>query len=113
MIVRRAIQNDSVVAGKSISSNTCLLLWKICILFVVLMNFVTGGGAIEMEISKCLRDHSRLVAGKQQALIAAAARAFEIIPRQLCDNAGLDSINMLNKLRQKHHTDSEYSFIYY
>lgn len=63
-----------------------------------------------MEISKCLRDHSRQVAGKQQALIAAAARAFEIIPRQLCDNAGLDSINMLNKLRQKHHTDSKYIF---
>eukprot|EP00051_Salpingoeca_urceolata_P032111 m.14327 g.14327 ORF g.14327 m.14327 type:complete len:551 (+) comp4776_c0_seq1:174-1826(+) len=75
MIVRRAIKNDSVVAG---------------------------GGAIEMELSKYLRDHSRSIHGKQQLLIAAVAKAFEIIPRQLCDNAGFDSTSVLNKLRHKH-----------
>jgi len=75
MIVRRAIKNDAVVAG---------------------------GGAIEMELSKILRDHSRSIAGKEQLIFAAMARAFEIIPRQLCDNAGFDATNILNKLRQKH-----------
>jgi len=30
------------------------------------------------------------------------AKALEIIPRQLCDNAGFDATNVLNKLRQKH-----------
>merc|ERR1712066_635713 len=75
MIVRRAIQNDAVVAG---------------------------GGAIEMELSRILRDHSRTILGKEQLIFAAMARAFEIIPRQLCDNAGFDATNILNKLRQKH-----------
>jgi len=75
MIVRRAIKNDSVVAG---------------------------GGAIEMALSKYLRDHSRTVSGKQQLIIAAYAKALEIIPRQLCDNAGFDATNILNKLRQRH-----------
>lgn len=75
MIVRRAIKNDAVVAG---------------------------GGAIEMEISKYLRDCSRSVAGKEQLIIAAMAKSLEIIPRQLCDNAGFDATNILNKLRQKH-----------
>jgi T-complex protein 1 subunit eta len=75
MIVRRAIKNDAVVAG---------------------------GGAIEMELSKYLRDHSRSIAGKEQLIFAAMAKAFEIIPRQLCDNAGFDATNILNKLRQKH-----------
>ncbi|CAG9764264.1 unnamed protein product [Ceutorhynchus assimilis] len=75
MIVRRTIQNDAVVAG---------------------------GGAIEMELSKMLRDYSRTIAGKEQLLIAAIAKALEIIPRQLCDNAGFDATNVLNKLRQKH-----------
>lgn len=75
MIVRRAIKNDAVVAG---------------------------GGAIEMELSKHLRDVSRSIAGKEQMLIGAIARALEVIPRQLCDNAGFDSTNILNKLRQKH-----------
>merc|ERR1712083_299321 len=75
MIVRRAIKNDAVVAG---------------------------GGAIEMELSRILRDHSRSIAGKEQLIFAAMARAFEVIPRQLCDNAGFDATNILNKLRQKH-----------
>jgi T-complex protein 1 subunit eta len=75
MIVRRTIKNDAVVAG---------------------------GGAIEMELSKMLRDYSRTIAGKEQLLIGAIAKALEIIPRQLCDNAGFDATNILNKLRQKH-----------
>ncbi|XP_072112896.1 T-complex protein 1 subunit eta [Mobula birostris] len=75
MIVRRAIKNDSVVAG---------------------------GGAIEMEISKYLRDYSRTIPGKAQLLIGAYAKALEVIPRQLCDNAGFDATNILNKLRAKH-----------
>ncbi|XP_022220785.1 T-complex protein 1 subunit eta [Drosophila obscura] len=75
MIVRRTIKHDSVVAG---------------------------GGAIEMELSRLLRDYSRTIAGKEQLLIAAIAKGLEIIPRQLCDNAGFDATNILNKLRQKH-----------
>lgn len=42
---------------------------------------VAGGGAIEMELSKTLRDHSRVIAGKEQLLIGAIARALEVIPR--------------------------------
>jgi len=61
-----------------------------------------GGGAIEMELSKYLRDHSRTIAGKEQLLIGSMAKALEVIPRQLCDNAGFDATNVLNKLRQKH-----------
>lgn len=78
MIVRRAMKNDAVVAG---------------------------GGAIEMELSRYLRDFSRTIPGKEQLLIGAMAKALEIIPRQLCDNAGFDATNILNKLRQKHAQD--------
>ena len=55
-----------------------------------------------MELSKYLRDYSKTVAGKEQLIIAAVAQALEVIPRQLCDNAGFDSMNILNRLRQKH-----------
>ena len=55
-----------------------------------------------MEISKYLREYSRTIAGKQQLIIASYAKALEVIPRQLCDNAGFDATNVLNKLRQKH-----------
>ena len=73
---------------------------------------ILGGGAIEMELSKHLRDYSRTVAGKEQLLVAAFARALEVIPRQLCENAGLDATNILNKLRQKHASGDGEQYIY-
>lgn len=63
---------------------------------------VAGGGAIEMELSKYLREVAKTIAGKEQLIISAVARALEIIPRQLCDNAGFDGIELLNKLRSSH-----------
>lgn len=75
MIVKRAVKHSSIVAG---------------------------GGAIEMELSKYLREYSKTVAGKQQLIIGSFARALEIIPRQLCENAGLDGIELLNVLRSLH-----------
>ena len=50
-MIDRAIKNDAVVAG---------------------------GGAIEMELSKYLRDYSRSIAGKEQLIIAAMAKALEV-----------------------------------
>ena len=64
----------------------------------LLIKIVAGGGAIEMELSKYLRDYSRQIHGKQQLIIAAFAKALEVIPRQLCENAGFDSIELLNRL---------------
>jgi len=82
MIVRRAMKKDRVVAG---------------------------GGAIEMALSSYLREFARSIKGKEQLLIAAYAKALEVIPRQLCDNAGFDATNILNKLRQKHATGSKWA----
>jgi len=65
-------------------------------------NVVGGGGAAEMEVSKFLREHSRSIQGKQQLIINAYAKAFEIIPALISENAGFDSTDILNKLRQKH-----------
>merc|ERR1719352_1157997 len=63
---------------------------------------IAGGGAIEMELSAHLRDHSRTIYGKQQLLIGAYAKALEVIPRQVSSNAGMDPTDVLNKLRMKH-----------
>ncbi|KAK9362943.1 chaperonin Cpn60/TCP-1 family [Lipomyces starkeyi] len=75
MIVKRSVKNNSIVAG---------------------------GGALEMDVSKYLRDYSRTIAGKQQLVVAAFAKALEVIPRQLCDNAGFDATDLLNRLRMRH-----------
>ena len=42
------------------------------------------------------------IPGKLQLVMIAFAKALEVIPRQICDNAGLDSTDILNKLRMKH-----------
>lgn len=69
-----------------------------------LMNpyIVPGGGAIDMQVSKHLREKSKMVVGKEQIFINAFAKALEAIPNQLCENAGLDSNGILTMLRQKH-----------
>jgi len=63
---------------------------------------VAGGGAIEMELSRHLREYTRTITGKHQLIVNAFAKALEVIPKQLCDNSGLDSTDILNQLRQKH-----------
>jgi len=57
---------------------------------------VAGGGAIEMEVSRYLRQYARTIEGKAQLLVNAYAKAFEIIPRQIADNAGHDATDILN-----------------
>ncbi|KIY03228.1 uncharacterized protein Z520_01695 [Fonsecaea multimorphosa CBS 102226] len=76
MIVKRALKNHTIVAG---------------------------GGATEMEISGYLhRFADKNVPHKQQAVVKAFAKALECIPRQLCDNAGFDATDILNRLRVEH-----------
>ncbi|MCJ1279504.1 T-complex protein 1 subunit eta [Puttea exsequens] len=66
-------------------------------------NIVAGGGACEMEISAHLHRSADLsVPRKQQAILKSFAKALEIIPRQLCDNAGYDATNILTQLRVAH-----------
>ncbi|GFY98881.1 TCP-1/cpn60 chaperonin family protein [Actinidia rufa] len=65
-----------------------------------------------MEISRYLRQHARTIAGKSQLFINAYAKALEVIPRQLCDNAGFDATDVLNKLRQKHALQSGEGALY-
>ncbi|TKA70045.1 putative T-complex protein 1 subunit eta [Friedmanniomyces simplex] len=76
MVVKRAIKNTTIVAG---------------------------GGACEMEISAYLHGFAdKNVPHKQQSIIKAFAKALEVIPRQLCDNAGFDATDILNRLRVEH-----------
>ncbi|CCW68898.1 unnamed protein product [Phytomonas sp. Hart1] len=76
-------------------------------------SIVGGGGALEMELSTVLREYSRGIRGKEQMVISGFARALEVIPRQLADNAGHDSTDILNKLRQKHYVCDDNSGRWY
>lgn len=71
---------------------------------------VAGGGAIEMELSKIIREYSseNHIGETEQSVYAAVAVALKIIPRQLCINAGLDATNILEQLSQNHEHDGEF-----
>merc|ERR1711991_38021 len=68
-------------------------------------HIVSGGGASEMEILCHLREASLQIQGKEQLVMQTFAKAFEVVPRQLPENAGFDPTDILNQLRQKHFQD--------
>lgn len=69
---------------------------------IVSQTVVAGGGAVEMHVASVLRQHALTIAGKGQLIYLAFAKALEVIPRQLCDNAGFDPTEVLASLRRHH-----------
>ncbi|ODS37078.1 MAG: thermosome subunit [Candidatus Altiarchaeales archaeon WOR_SM1_86-2] len=63
---------------------------------------VTGGGAVEIELARRLRDYANEVGGREQLAINVFADAIEVIPRTLAESAGMDAIDTLVKLRAEH-----------
>ncbi|MFW6317918.1 MAG: thermosome subunit beta [Halorubrum sp.] len=61
-----------------------------------------GGGAVEVELARRLRDYADSVSGREQLAVEAFADSLELIPRVLAENAGLDSIDLLVDLRAAH-----------
>ncbi|WP_209482881.1 thermosome subunit beta [Halorubrum alkaliphilum] len=66
-----------------------------------------GGGAIEVELARRLRDYADSVSGREQLAVEAFADSLELIPRVLAENAGLDSIDLLVDLRAAHDAGDE------
>lgn len=63
---------------------------------------VAGGGATEMELSRALKEAATEVDGKEQLVMNMFAKSLEAIPKCIADNAGLDSLDVINKLRHRH-----------
>jgi len=65
---------------------------------------VPGGGAIEVALHVHLEKFARNIAGKEQTAIDEYSEALTIIPKILCNNAALDAIDLLSKLKVLHMT---------
>jgi chaperonin GroEL (HSP60 family) len=63
---------------------------------------VTGGGAIEIELSNHLREFAKQVGGKTQLAIEKFADSLESIPLIIAENCGLDAIEILTTLKTLH-----------
>jgi len=63
---------------------------------------VAGAGASEMLMSAAVMLESQKVAGKESIAMEAFARALAKLPTIICDNAGLDSAELVSYIRAEH-----------
>jgi len=67
---------------------------------------VSGGGAIEMELSRRLKTFAKTLGGREQLAVEEFAHSLESIPETLAENAGLDPIDTITDLRRRHEAGS-------
>jgi len=67
-----------------------------------LSSYVYGGGAIEIELARKLRDYAASIGGKEQLAINAFAESLDIIPRTLAESAGKDAVELLVAAKSEH-----------
>ncbi|KAH1084114.1 hypothetical protein J1N35_023875 [Gossypium stocksii] len=63
---------------------------------------VPGAAAAEIELARRLKEFSFKETGLDQYAIAKFAESFELVPRTLAENAGLNPMDMISKLYEKH-----------
>merc|ERR1711920_440704 len=63
---------------------------------------IPGGGAPEMEVSQKVAAWARTVGGANAVCIEHFAEALELIPYTLAENAGLQPVEIVTKLRAAH-----------
>ncbi|KAK5787023.1 T-complex 1 subunit theta [Gossypium arboreum] len=63
---------------------------------------VPGAAATEIELARRLKEFSFKETGLDQYAIAKFAESFELVPRTLAENAGLNPMDIISKLYEKH-----------
>ncbi len=72
---------------------------------------VPGGAAVEMEVAQKLQAHSREIFGTDSYCVRLYGEALELIPYTLAENAGMDPINFVTELRNRHINGEKYAGI--
>ena len=76
---------------------------------VVDQKIVGGGGAPELETAIQLREYASTLGGREQLAVEIFADSLDIIPKTLAENAGLDQIDILMKLRAAHQKGNKFA----
>ena len=74
--------------------------------FIMLPKIVPGGGAVESFIARLVKERSYLYSGKEQIVIQKFAEALEEIPLTIARNAGMNTIDIGTRLREKVYSQS-------
>ena len=70
---------------------------------------VGGGGAPEIEAAIQLRKYAQTLGGREQLAVEVFADSLDIVPKTLAENAGLDQIDVLMKLRAAHQAGNKFA----
>ncbi|KAI8092130.1 T-complex protein 1 theta subunit [Gilbertella persicaria] len=68
---------------------------------------LAGAGAVEMELNKRLQTVASKTPGLNQHAIKKFAEALEVIPRTLCENAGMEATAVLSRLYAAHYQEGD------
>merc|ERR1719267_43823 len=63
---------------------------------------IAGGGAPEMEVSQKLLQWARTIGGIEAVCIEHYAESLELVPYTLAENAGMQPVEIVTKLRAAH-----------
>jgi len=117
IVVFRGIQNQDIRSATIIlrGSNKHLLEETersihdaLCVMRSMIRRrfLVTGGGAMEIEISLSIKQYAKTITGLNSYCFNAFANSLEIIPYTLCENAGLEPIEIISRIK-KHHLNGK------
>nr|CDJ89490.1 Chaperonin Cpn60 TCP-1 domain containing protein [Haemonchus contortus] len=97
IVLRGATQQILEEAERSLHDALCVLITH-----VKESKAVAGAGASEILMSTAVAMESHKVAGKEALAVEAFGRALAQLPTIICDNAGLDSADLVTRLRAEH-----------
>uniref|UniRef100_A0A915PD22 T-complex protein 1 subunit beta n=1 Tax=Setaria digitata TaxID=48799 RepID=A0A915PD22_9BILA len=109
IVVRGSTQQILDEAERSLHDALCVLVTHVKEALTV-----AGAGACEILMSTAAMSESQKsvleikIAGKESLAVEAFARALTQLPTYICDNAGLDSAEIISKLRA-YHTNGNHS----
>jgi len=72
---------------------------------------IPGGAAPEMEVSQKLTQWARSIGGINSVCIEQYAMALELVPYTLAENAGMQAVEIVTKLRAAHASGEKYAGI--
>merc|ERR1712087_426756 len=72
---------------------------------------IPGGGAPEMEVSQKLLQWARTIGGIEAVCVEHYAESLELVPYTLAENAGMQAVDIVTKLRAAHAQGDKYAGI--
>jgi len=97
IVIRGATQQIIDEADRSIHDALCVLAST-----VKETRTVFGGGASEMLMANAIFQEAAKTPGKESVAMESFARALQMLPTIIADNAGLDSAQLVSEMRAAH-----------